>query len=1168
MSDALFVRVADIVTRFRSDPILCRNCAAVLAVYSFDVKSHVGLAVDSVMDVLFETTRAEDSTTRELVATTLCNISENEYACRLMIDKAVVNVLSTLSGTTSELIQELCAKTMCNLTCVIDYHERIIEQNILQTLNMIALLRAVSSSTKLLCARSLLNLTMDELNTPALSDAGAIRVFATLSSINCPLTQSTCARGFLVLTGSENRRMEVIQRRNVVQALFNLVRATAAKTRIIAGMAVCNLLACPRAQKAAIKAGGLAVLKIIATMDCEELREATTRVIITMVHNQSLHKILLQEPIVQVLVLITQNANPWTFECAINAFACLSQAESFRIPLAEKGCVAALVGSVITGRVFTPQFAKTICKCICLLSYHSSKIQGMILNGNVLLALHAIHRAGLCGPDTASMMAIILYNFSTVRDVRPFLMSQDAFKLMVRLSAMFSKEFPLTYKAAVVFTDNLGQEPELHEDLMAQGYMKMLRNVVGPLPDTSSLLLAQELPGGAPISLPGLSARSATSPLANTLTTSSNNATMISSTISNTRASFFSSKTSPVGAMSISTLLGESNPLSSVGSVERVSPAKNASFSVSVFDSADMSESDVTHIARSINAMTQTESCRLAMVNGGVLKYIQKLVPNLREQSCLELVSAICNMAASKHCRAALVEQHATELTIALSQVSASPATRAKCSLALGYLSETTKVHNGIVSALLDLSIKEEDVFVTRKQLSADQSRAEQSSTAAAAGTDAANTGDVEKAPKSLKKRLVRLIKEKKAELHIAAHARPTVPAGKANVLSSSFLAHLKEGDSDTIGSLDKDRVTFNRAERLLLFDDYTVYEYETIFYTASVESGGMATKLFHETPLPTIALDRNLEQHDRAQELTKVILPRDPLPKVRGGTSDNELEDVQALSRNMEGLGIEAETDGQSVDDLSSTSASYQSSVLGEALNGSLNINNISNLHHLNLSTAELPHTPHSKAASSRGGVPRDDSEIDHEYYSARGTAATISRVDSKEKERDNYTDRDRDTRDRKSSNSESRDFSDTGNKRGYSSRDVTTINTNSTSASKKPSNIITRKPSSLRDNYSPFLLRKSSSCLRDRDRDFGSELKKSIALSKEALGDLSARSFRGGAGGAGGAGGVGGVGGGAGVGGGESTDGGDRDKTNRTMSHHEVKRELSGGSDWSGNN
>ena len=46
-------------------------------------------------------------------------------------------------------------------------------------------------------------------------------------------------------------------------------------------------------------------------------------------------------------MLIAQQSEKYAFECAINAFACMSQSDIFRSTLIEKGCVTALVGAVI-----------------------------------------------------------------------------------------------------------------------------------------------------------------------------------------------------------------------------------------------------------------------------------------------------------------------------------------------------------------------------------------------------------------------------------------------------------------------------------------------------------------------------------------------------------------------------------------------------------------------------------------------------------------------------------------------------------------------------------------------------------------------------------------------------------------------------------------------------
>lgn len=105
LSNTLFLRVADIMTRYASDVVLARDCCAVLAVFSYDYLSHTGLSADSVMSVLFQATNSEDGLIRELVATTLCNISIDDAAKRVMVDRGVVSVLGNLSGATSEIIQ-------------------------------------------------------------------------------------------------------------------------------------------------------------------------------------------------------------------------------------------------------------------------------------------------------------------------------------------------------------------------------------------------------------------------------------------------------------------------------------------------------------------------------------------------------------------------------------------------------------------------------------------------------------------------------------------------------------------------------------------------------------------------------------------------------------------------------------------------------------------------------------------------------------------------------------------------------------------------------------------------------------------------------------------------------------------------------------------------------
>lgn len=406
LSDSLLARTANILamhsnfgeerdTRNETEKSLCRMCCAVLAVFSYDVKSHRGLSIDSVMNVLFSTTRSEDSIIRELVATTLCNISTNVEAREIMIEKGVFEVIGTLSGATSELIQELCAKCICNLTCAVEQHQKMIENQILETILMIALVRSVGSNTKLLCCRALLNLISDN-SIEAIKASGAVRVFATLSQINNLDIQLTCAKGFLVYTHGWNRREDLVSRWAVLQALFSMVKCSNSKVRITIGIAVCNLLACPQSQKLCLNAGALSVVKLISSLDFEELREAVVRVIVNLTQVTSIHNILAREPLIPiVLMILQQSTSMFTFECAINALSCMSEYPIFRKQLIDNETVQALVTAVLAGRVLSCDVAFELVRCFFYLSFEIDRARYMISAGNMIWALHVIYKGGL-----------------------------------------------------------------------------------------------------------------------------------------------------------------------------------------------------------------------------------------------------------------------------------------------------------------------------------------------------------------------------------------------------------------------------------------------------------------------------------------------------------------------------------------------------------------------------------------------------------------------------------------------------------------------------------------------------------------------------------------------------------------------------------------------------
>ena len=122
-------------------------------------------------------------------------------AAERLIRTGVCEIIATLSGATSESVQELRAKCICNLTCERALHDEIISHGILQTILLIALVRTVKDKTKRICARAVMNLMSDR-TIEALKTAGAIRVFASIAAVPDSVINDQCAQGFLIFTNN------------------------------------------------------------------------------------------------------------------------------------------------------------------------------------------------------------------------------------------------------------------------------------------------------------------------------------------------------------------------------------------------------------------------------------------------------------------------------------------------------------------------------------------------------------------------------------------------------------------------------------------------------------------------------------------------------------------------------------------------------------------------------------------------------------------------------------------------------------------------------------------------------------------------------------------------------------------------------------------------------
>lgn len=680
---AFLTKMVAIALRNKDHHCITRYCCATVAIYSHDPHSHAELASPKVLEDLFKLSRLDDVTIRELVATVFCNISTDTEARLQMIECNVMQYLTLLSGTTNELLQELCARCICNLSCSLDQHKKLIENDILQTLLMISLVRSVSHRTKQLAARAMLNMVARESNITEIIDAGVIRAFGTLAAVNDPKTRSICAKGFLYFSSIEQGRAELALRRNALQALFCLLKSgKQSKMVVVVGKAVCNLLASNTTRRAAINAGALPVLKILATSECDELLEATARVIVILSDDTSLHEMLKTEPLVSVLVYILEKSQGWVLECVTHAFTNLARHKVFRTSLIEKGCIPAIVHALIEGKITTMIVAEEICRCLCLLSYESSKVEVMITHGHILVVLYSLYKGKLCNPFCAHMMVIILRNLSygTIGDenkkiagvetgvasaaqVPPSpgfieieepearsnkalqvitdmsndepsksavtactcIVQQEGFRLLGWLLYDYGRENPQLLKSVCVTLHNVCQVRTLHEQLVEQGFAAVAFKV----------------------------------------------------------------------AVDHSDAFGDcSNDEDSV--------ASNSNYG----EVPRLSKFDVFHLTNAIRLISQTSSVRLKLVTSKIIKVLSSLLTDLPELSRHQIVSSLTQLASSKECRPALVEAKTIDLIIRLSHHAETSETQEQCSSALSSLSEHASVSHGAMESMLVLSLR------------------------------------------------------------------------------------------------------------------------------------------------------------------------------------------------------------------------------------------------------------------------------------------------------------------------------------------------------------------------------------------------------------------------------------------------------------------------------
>lgn len=836
LSDELIIRIGSIADRFGEDPVICRTCSAVLAVLSFDSNSHSGLSTDELLKTIFNLSKSDDMTTRLLVTTAICNISSDVEARKQLIVNGVLDVVATLSGTTSERIQELCARCTCNLSCAVELHPQMIKERILQILLMISLVRSVANATKQLCARALLNMCTDE-NLKAVLDAGVCRAFSTLSSLTDPITQNICARGFFWLSSFEVGRLDMIQRRVNLHALFALVKCVAPRTRSAVGKAVFNLFACPESRLAMISASGLSVLKILATMDYEDIRECVARVITGLCQDAQIQSMLVRESMVPVLVLLAKNSYT-AFDYVVNAVSCMAQHRAFHEDLVQRGIISSLVNALVSGKVESKAIADEVCRTFCFLSFTAGHASAMVKSEHLLIGLHVLRARMLCSKHATDQVLAVLCNLSYTRSVRKHLMSQDCFKMLKKIIETSTGHHRIRSSFAAHFIHNMCLDASLHNELLEQGIMATLMKITEAICDRTK---------------------------------------------ADRSLSRLASVAEGTSSMMQSQSFGE---LAELSDDEFDLPDED------VYDYSKWSEKYHIHqdtlynIAMSIQLMSNSCACRPAVVSGGAVKIMQLLMMGHVNGNALHEIScSIGKLALSKECKEPLVAHGAIDLLKVLGE-SPYKETQTECFNALGSLSEATYVGSGTVESLIDLSLKDEnglvgeddeqslastDASVAKKETAKDRERMRMEASYAADGGDH-QTPQVFKEKMRLKSEILSQANfERLQAVHSIADAQRFESYLKTR--------HLAIKDPQAIPGETVDLVMSSEIRTILFAKKYAGYDYAITQAKIGTDAGGISQKVPIELPFPGMS-GNTTATPNRMRELVNVPIHQEFLPK------------------------------------------------------------------------------------------------------------------------------------------------------------------------------------------------------------------------------------------------------------------------------------------------
>lgn len=336
---------------------------AIFASLSYSARHVPHLFEAGVLDAVFLLAKTEETETRKRCATVLCNLSCNPHVRNQMVERNVVMVLAQLSNTYSDETQMDCAWCFYNMACsggtedTHTAHMRVnratmVRQGAIGALLMIALVRAVTTQTREVCARALLNLITEE-STARVIDDGITQGLASLCGLDSEICLQICAQAFWTLSLHPIGRAKISSKKYIMQGLCSLVRSDSIMTRSLCGATILNLLLLePETAVLATEAGALAVVKVMCTSGDADIQVECARAIAKIAPLAACREHMSKDSIPHAMVLLAQqNQNTAAAVTALQALTCLAVSQFPLAVLLQAGIL-----HVITYRVLSSTF--------------------------------------------------------------------------------------------------------------------------------------------------------------------------------------------------------------------------------------------------------------------------------------------------------------------------------------------------------------------------------------------------------------------------------------------------------------------------------------------------------------------------------------------------------------------------------------------------------------------------------------------------------------------------------------------------------------------------------------------------------------------------------------------------------------------------------------------